>query len=84
MYEKGQVVLSLAGRDAEKLLAVKRSDDCFVYLCDGKERPLSREKRKKFRHVQITAKVLSEEQMASDRALRKALSAAKADLKKGR
>ena len=46
MLEKGSVVLSLAGRDKGRPLAVMESIGKEVSVCDGKERPIDRPKRK--------------------------------------
>ena len=73
MLEKGCVVRSLAGRDKDGLLAVMEATPDAVYVCDGKERPLERPKRKNPRHVQDTGLHLPPEAADSNRALRKAL-----------
>lgn len=69
----GQVVKILAGRDAGKYAAVVDENDGCVFVCDGKERPLERSKRKNLKHIEPTALVLSTEQLQSNRALKKAL-----------
>ena len=57
------VVRSTAGRDLDQLFYVIDSDDSYVILANGKDRPLDRPKRKKRKHVQ---KVLrSETRVAS-------------------
>ena len=73
MLNKGDVVRSLAGRDKEKLLAVVSVSSDGVLVCDGKERPVERPKRKNIRHVQATAQSLDPTELASNRALKKAL-----------
>ena len=40
---RGSVVLSLRGRDRNSLLAVTGTDERFIYVADGKERPLTAE-----------------------------------------
>ena len=77
MLEKGRVVKSLAGRDSGYLLAVISADDKTAQVCDGKERPLSRPKRKNIRHIEPLETVLTEDEMRSDRALNKALACVK-------
>ncbi|MCR5782781.1 MAG: hypothetical protein K6G90_08620 [Clostridia bacterium] len=47
--------------------------DGGVYVCDGKERPLSRPKLKNPKHLKATNSSLTEEDLRSDRALRRAL-----------
>lgn len=69
----GSVVLSKAGRDKGKALAVVKITEDYVYVCDGHERPLDRTKRKNPKHLTVTHYVLSEKETASNRSLRKAL-----------
>lgn len=78
MYQKGQIVKSLAGRDKGNLLVVICTKETYVFVCDGKERPLDNPKRKNPRHIESVGMCISDNQMASDRALRKALAAIKA------
>ncbi len=73
MLERGRVVISLAGRDKGSFLAVMQIEKNSVILCDGKERPIDRPKSKNIRHVEATGFSLSEAEIASNRALRKAL-----------
>lgn len=70
---KGQLVIGLAGRERNRLLCVTDFDGRYVYLADGKERPLDNPKRKNPKHVQKTDKQLDESFMLTNRALRKAL-----------
>lgn len=73
MLEKGAVVKSLAGRDKDRLLAVVRAEGKTVSVCDGKERPLDRPKSKNIRHVEPTGFVLTQSELAGNKALKKAL-----------
>ena len=70
---KGSVVISKAGRDKGYYLSVKEITDDGVYVCDGKERPVERPKKKNPLHLAKTRFVLSEEDTATNRSLRKAL-----------
>ena len=70
---KGLVVLSKAGRDKGKFLAVVGCDGRFCSLADGKERPLERPKRKELRHIASTGTVLQPGSMETNRQLRRAL-----------
>ena len=45
------VVRSLAGRDKDKLYYVIKTDDNFLYLCNGKDHTLEKPKRKKPKHA---------------------------------
>ena len=80
MLEKGTVVRSSAGRDKGRLLAVMREEKNRVLICDGKERPVDRPKSKNIRHVEITQASLSEAEIATNRALRKALGRLNAEI----
>ncbi len=80
MLERGRVVISLAGRDKGKFLAVMQEDKDRVLICDGKERPVDRPKSKNIRHVEITQISLSEAEIATNRALRKALGRLNAEI----
>ena len=80
MLERGRVVISLAGRDKGKLLAVMQEEGNRVLICDGKERPVDRPKSKNIRHVEITQALLSEAEITTNRALRKALGRLNAEI----
>ncbi|MBQ9945180.1 MAG: KOW domain-containing RNA-binding protein [Clostridia bacterium] len=73
MFLRGQVIISEAGRDKDYLMAVTDYDGTYVYVCDGKERRLSQPKRKNPKHITMTQWFLTEDQLHSDRRLRKAL-----------
>ena len=70
---KGSVVISKAGRDKGYYLAVMEITDGCVYVCDGKERPVERPKKKNPLHLAKTHFVLSEDETATNRSLKKAL-----------
>ena len=53
-FKPGTVVLSKAGRDGGKLMAVLEESGGFVTVADGKERPIERPKRKNPKHLQKT------------------------------
>lgn len=75
--QKGDVVRSLSGRDKETLLAVTDTDETYIYVCDGKARPLHNPKRKNPKHVRALEQRLSEDQLRSDKSLRRALAIVK-------
>ena len=70
----GRVVCSKAGRDKGSFLAVVGLEGEALLVCDGKERPLERPKRKNTKHLAVTKEVLTKEQLSSNKSLRKALS----------
>ncbi|MBQ3045052.1 MAG: KOW domain-containing RNA-binding protein [Clostridia bacterium] len=80
MLEKGAAVKSLAGRDKGKLLAVVQRSDNLVLVCDGKERPVDRPKSKNIRHVESVGASFTEAEMATNRALKKAIARLNAEI----
>ena len=70
---KGSVVISKAGRDKGYFLAVKEITEEGVFVCDGKERPVERPKKKNPLHLAKTHFVLSEDETATNRSLKRAL-----------
>lgn len=70
---EGQIVFSKAGRDKGRFMVVVRSGDKFIYVCDGKERPLARPKRKNVKHIAFTNTVIDSNSYLTDKSLRKAL-----------
>ena len=71
--ETGTVVKALKGRDKDKYFCVVCIEDGYVYLCDGKERKLSKPKRKKIKHIEITQAKLQTETLQVDKHINKAL-----------
>ena len=81
MTEKGRVFRSEAGRDRGRLMAAVDVDGAYICVCDGKEIPLANPKRKNPRHLTACDIRLTDSQMRSDRALRKALAVIEADMR---
>ena len=69
----GRIVCSKAGRDKDYFLVVVKSEGDFVFVCDGKERPLERPKRKNKKHLQFTNTVLETDSFKTNKQLKKAL-----------
>ncbi len=69
----GQLVCSKAGRDKCYWMVVVKEEDNFVFVCDGKERPLERPKRKNIKHLSFTNTILEEDSLKTNKALRKEL-----------
>ena len=69
----GRIVCSKSGRDKGYFLVVVKEEDGFLLVCDGKERPLSRPKRKNPKLLALTNTVLSEDSYSTDKSLRRAL-----------
>lgn len=64
-FKKGMVVFSRAGRDSGKPLAVVDAKDGFIYVCDGKERPLENPKKKNPKHLMGTNKTIEFENITN-------------------
>ena len=71
--EIGTVVMSTAGRDKGYLLCVVGEEDGYVLVCDGKERPLERPKKKSLKHIQLTEHQKLTWELRGNNALRKAI-----------
>ena len=71
--EIGSAVISKAGRDKGKYMAVVGIDGNYAIIADGQMRKLSNPKRKKLMHLQLTNVVLGAEDLESDSKIRKAL-----------
>lgn len=80
----GRIVCSKSGRDKGYFMAVIRAEENFLYVCDGKERPLERPKRKNIKHVALTDTYLDENSYGSNRSLRRALAVYRDSASKGR
>ena len=51
--KKGMYARSLAGHDVGRLYIIMDADTRYVYLTDGRLRPLEKLKKKKIKHVQV-------------------------------
>ena len=69
----GRIVCSKAGRDKNYFMVVVKSEDDYVLVCDGKERPLERPKKKNVKHLQFTSTVLSQDSYKTNKHLKKAI-----------
>ena len=54
---KGDLVVSLAGRDKDQIFYVLRTEDNYVFLADGKTRKLENPKRKKQKHIRFVTRL---------------------------
>ena len=69
----GQIVCSNKGRDKGYFLVIVAENSEVVYVCDGKERPLERPKRKNAKHLRFTNTVLGVDSFKTNKSLRKAI-----------
>ena len=57
----GKMAISKAGRDKGKYyIVIKQIDDNYVFIADGKLKTIDKPKRKKLKHLNISAEVASE------------------------
>lgn len=80
----GQIVCSKSGRDKGYFMVVVNEDENYLYVCDGKERPLERPKRKNAKHLCFTGTVLGEDKFKTNKSLKKALAVYRDSAEKGR
>ncbi len=52
MFSIGQVVYSKSGRDKGGAFVVVGIEKDFIYIADGRTRPLSKPKKKNIKHIQ--------------------------------
>ncbi|MCI8417786.1 MAG: 50S ribosomal protein L14 [Lachnospiraceae bacterium] len=50
--ETGMLARSRAGHDKEKIYIISSTEDAYVWLSDGRLRPLEKPKKKKKKHIQ--------------------------------
>lgn len=55
--KRGMFARSLAGHDKGQLYVIWDYDETYVYLTDGRIRTLDRLKKKKRKHVQVSAEI---------------------------
>ena len=70
---KGSLVRACAGRDKDSLFVAVGISGGFVYICDGKSRPLERPKRKNPKHISPAGKTIDMSEL-SDKSLRRLIS----------
>lgn len=71
-FVRGLVVRSLRGRDKGDFFVVMEVSDRYVLVCDGKNRPLEKPKKKNPVHLAATNTLLSS--MNTNREIRRFLS----------
>ena len=69
----GQIVCSRSGRDKGYFMVIVSEDDRYIYVCDGKERPIERPKRKNAKHLSFTNTVLNADSYKTNKSLKKSL-----------
>lgn len=69
----GKIVCSAAGHDKGRYMIVVKENGNNVLVCDGKTHRLETPKTKNIKHLKITEHSVREEQIKSNKALRKAI-----------
>lgn len=59
-FEQGMLAWSRAGHDSGQLYVIIAVDGEYVFLSDGRLRPLEKPKKKKKKHVQVLRKIPQE------------------------
>ena len=59
-YEAGMLAWSRAGHDKDKLYVIVKTEGEYVYLSDGRLKPVEYPKKKKIRHIQIVRQIPEE------------------------
>ena len=59
-YEAGMLAWSRAGHDKDTLYVIVKIEGEYVYLSDGRLKPVDHPKKKKIRHIQIVRQIPEE------------------------
>ncbi len=85
--QTGDIVVSAAGRDKGRCLAVLDVTDGYCLLADGRVRKCEKPKRKKIRHVTLTgarseriAQMIGNKEMLTNRIIKREIAKFKASL----
>lgn len=73
--EKGCVVRSISGRDANRFYVVMSLEKDFALISDGKVRVIDKPKRKNIKHLRPTKTFIDVDSLTTNNQLRQALGA---------
>lgn len=59
-YEAGMLAWSRAGHDKDTLYVIVKTEGEYVYLSDGRLKPVENPKKKKNKHIQIVRQIPEE------------------------
>ena len=71
--QRGQIVLSKAGKEKGSFSVVLKLEGKYLSLADGKLRTLEKPKKKSVKHIQLTNSFLEENELETNKKIRKAL-----------
>ena len=80
---KGTVVISKAGRDKGRMLAVLGLENDIAIVADGDLRKIERPKRKKVKHLSLTKTVFDQSVLVSNKLLRESIEKIKSAKEEG-
>lgn len=71
--KKGSIARSIAGHDKNNFFVVTETNGNYAYICDGKRRPVERQKKKKIKHLSPTNTVVDIDTAQTNRGVKKLL-----------
>ena len=80
MFERGNIVRSIKGRDKDKISVVLEFKDNRVYISDGKEHKLTEPKLKNPKHIENLNLSIDESFLTGNKRLRKKLNRLKNEI----
>ena len=80
MFERGNIVRSLKGRDKDKISVVLSCENNKVYISDGKEHKLTKPKLKNPKHLEKLNLDINERFLIGNKRLRKELNRLKNEI----
>lgn len=69
-FEAGMLAWSRAGHDTGTLYVILKTDEEYVYLTDGRLKPIEKPKKKKKKHVQVMRTIPQELADMSENAIK--------------
>lgn len=70
---RGSVVRSKSGHDANSFYVVVKCAEESAWIADGRRRKVEQPKRKNIKHLALTTTVVGEEDLATNKKIRRAL-----------
>jgi ribosomal protein L14E/L6E/L27E len=71
--QRGKIVKSMSGHDAGSFYVVLKVEGMFVWIADGRRRTVEKPKKKNQKHLAKTAVIVSEEDLQTDKKIRRVL-----------
>lgn len=77
----GRIVCSKAGKDKGNFSVIVKTENGRIFISDGKKHKLSSPKSKNPKHLAFTETTLNNEELKTDKSLRKALAIYRSNMK---